>query len=148
MSRALHVGLVCAVVLVACQRDRPDVAKPTESRDPLETIAREPTGFSTQADPTRRDACGVPLAVSPEGLIRPEAIGSVQQRLVEEQLLADGGFRRGTLDAPTLDAILELQRREELPETGVPTYATIEALGLDRGEVFHAGEAECERGGR
>jgi hypothetical protein len=72
----------------------------------------------------------------------PGAIERIQERLVARELLATP-YREGELDSPTLGAITDLQRRSELPAVGLPSYATVRALGIDPVEVFASGSARC-----
>jgi hypothetical protein len=122
----------------------PATPRPAEPEDPQE----EPTGFPQATEPLRRDPCGIPIGVAPESLMTAEGIGAVQRRLVEEDLLDADAFDRGLLDEPTLDAIRALQRREELPDVGLPTYATVRALGIDLDDVFLTGDPRCEPPGK
>jgi hypothetical protein len=95
-------------------------------------------------EPLRRDACGVPLALSTAGLMQPAGVRQVQARLVEEGMLAAGDYREGALDAATIAAIMDLQRREDIPTVGLPTYSTVRALGIELDEAFRTGDETCE----
>ena len=142
------VASALAVMLCSCPRVREEPVRVPE--DPPATL--ELFGASLDDDeelppatePLRRDACGVPLALSSAGLMGPEGIGRVQSRLVEEGILAAGDYQEGSLDATTIAAIVELQGREDLPQVGLPTYSTVRALGIDLDEAFHTGDESCE----
>ena len=99
----------------------------------------EPRGA---APPLRRDDCGVAIAVSMEGLMVPGGVERMQRALVARELLS-APYRDGQLDRPTLEAILELQRRSELPAVGLPSYASVRALGIDPSDVFVSGSSGC-----
>lgn len=81
------------------------------------------------------DESGVPFAPAPDGLLRPRAVGALQDRLVAEGLL-DQGRRSGTLDPPTREALRAFQAKRGLPATGLPSYRTVEALNLDPKVIF------------
>ena len=105
--------------------------------------SRENDGQARELDsPRRRNACGVVVTVSMEGLMAPGGVALLQERLVQRQLLAPP-YREAELDAPTLAALLELQRRSDLPAVGLPSYATVRALGVEPARVFQAGVARC-----
>lgn len=75
------------------------------------------------------------LATSPAGLLKPTAVGDIQDALASRGLL-DSADKSGTLDAKTKAALRELQRRHGLPATGMPDDATVRTLNLDPGKVF------------
>lgn len=81
------------------------------------------------------DESGVPFAPAPDGLLRPRAVGALQDRLVAEGLLAKGR-RSGTLDPPTREALRAFQAKRGLPATGLPSYRTVEALSLEPKAIF------------
>jgi hypothetical protein len=93
-----------------------------------------------------RGACGIPVTVSMEGMMLRGGIARIQERLVARELLA-APYREGELDRATIGALLELQRRSELPPVGLPSYATVHALGIDPAQVFVSGSARCGGGG-
>src|SRR5690606_6113024 len=117
-----------------------------ERRQPRATGAGSTSWAGFPPTPARRDRCGIPVVTALEDLMRPAGIRLVQRRLVEESLLADGRYRVGRLDEATLGAVLAFQERADLPAVGLPTYATVEALGLDLDAVFLTGRgADCQR---
>lgn len=122
---------ICALILLpACYTrsvdDEPE-AEPTGAE-----IAQEEAsaGLPPSADPLPAGPCDIPLTVSPEGLLVPGAVEVLQRALVEGGHLSPP-FAQGELDAPTLEGIVSLQRREDLPATALPDRATLGALGLD-----------------
>lgn len=90
--------------------------------------------------PQRAPSGRLPVAVSPQALLRPGAITDLQRRLVRVGLLGERDVS-GRLDGPTEVALRALQRRERLPETGFPTYETCERLGLGPARLFHTAES-------
>ena len=78
---------------------------------------------------------GVPFAPAPEGLLRPGAVEAIQARLRGQGLLASSNHS-GRLDAPTREALRRFQGHQDLPATGLPSYRTIETLGLDPDKAF------------
>lgn len=94
-------------------------------------------GRKTASGPTR-DISGIPVAVSPSGLMRPGA-----ERLLQVALAARGFLTErqitGTFSEATREALRRLQIATGLPATGLPSYATVEALGLEPGRIFHTG---------
>ncbi len=117
----------------------------------LAPIANQGAGDAGAVFPAGRAATrgpgGIATAVSPEGLLRPDGAGHIQDRLVQLGLLRPGTFQSGKLDDNTLAALMSLQREKHLPVVGLPTYATVEALGLSPDEVYLSGQADCPDGG-
>jgi hypothetical protein len=117
----------------------------------LAPIANQGSGDAGATFPAGRAAtrgsCGIVTAVSPEGLLRPDGAGHIQDRLVQLGLLRPGTFQSGKLDDNTLSALMRLQREKHLPVVGLPTYATVEALGLAPDEVYLSGQTDCPDGG-
>jgi peptidoglycan hydrolase-like protein with peptidoglycan-binding domain len=90
--------------------------------------------------PTKPDhevaaATGVPVASTPQGLMHDGA-----ERLIQERLRARGLLKpaqvTGRFDSDTHQALREFQKREGLPTTGLPSYETVEHLGLKLDRVF------------
>jgi Putative peptidoglycan binding domain len=81
------------------------------------------------------DSSGVPFAPAPEGLLRPGAVHTMQRRLREDGF-SSPSQRPGLLDAPTRDALRRFQVKKDLPATGLPSYRSVEALGLDSDQIF------------
>lgn len=150
-SLAYRISLVVAAWWMAgCAGDGEERVRVPEAWPRTTELLAEGVGddrpLPAATKPLRRGPCGVPLALSPEGLMQPGGIRRVQTALVDAQLLAAGAYREGELDEATISAISELQEREQLPAVGLPTYATVRALGLELEEVFRSGEATCEDG--
>lgn len=84
----------------------------------------------------RADVSGIPVAVSPVALMRPGAVKAIQDALAARRLLPQEA-RPARLDAVTQEALRAFQRSAGLAATGLPGYATVEALGLPLDEIFH-----------
>ena len=78
---------------------------------------------------------GVPFAPAPEGLLRPGAVESIQDRLHRAGFLASAE-RSGRLDPPTREALRRFQATHDLPATGLPSYRTAERLELASDQIF------------
>jgi hypothetical protein len=119
-TRGLAVGGVAALLLSACIH------------------AREATQPPRPAPATaRRDAAGIVTSTAPAGLLSPGAEGQIQAALIARGFLPPAR-RSGRLDDPTRDALLAFQARADLPRTGLPSYGTVERLGLRPRVVFMA----------
>jgi len=92
---------------------------------------------ATKPDHERAAETGIPVASTPQGLMREGAEKKIQQRLHEKGLLATDE-RSGQLDPDTRAALRTFQKRENLPTTGLPSYETVDKLGLDLDEIFYA----------
>jgi hypothetical protein len=90
------------------------------------------------------DTSGIPVAASPAGLLLPGAERRLQQTLVARGVLPADRVT-GTLDPTTQRALQRFQRQHHLPATGLPGYATVEALGLPLSGIFHAAPAPTGR---
>lgn len=86
---------------------------------------------------TIRSENGPPLATSPAGLLRPEAVKKLQEKLVSHGQLAEAD-QSGKLDGPTHKALREFQRANNMPATGMPDDLTIQKLGLKPAELTRA----------
>lgn len=133
-----------STIAVVADEDEPGQGWPGEGKAGEKDGGDEDGGDAARpAEPAlRRDACGIPVAVSMEALMLPGGIARIQQRLVARELLSPP-YSDDELDQATLEAILELQRRAELPRVGLPSYATVRALGIDPAQVFASGSARC-----
>jgi len=92
--------------------------------------------------PTRPDhqlgaETGIPGARTPEGLMRDGAEKRIQERLLARGLLRADQCT-GQLDADTRRALRTFQKSQGIPTTGLPSYETIDHLGLDLDAIFHA----------
>src|SRR5690606_34645395 len=110
---------------------RDELAEGEEGEGETEADEPEITGLPPATEPTRFDPCGIPLAVSIEAMIQPKAIVRIQEELVKEGLLAQNTYKEGQLESATVAALIALQKQEDLPPVGLPTYSTVEALGLE-----------------
>lgn len=77
------------------------------------------------------------MASTPQGLMREGAEKKIQERLRDEKLLTADQCS-GRLDPDTRAALRRYQKREGLPTTGLPSYETVERLGLDLDTIFHS----------
>jgi hypothetical protein len=102
--------------------DKPDEKQMAEARTPRKA-ARHAGDVSSSTTPT-----------SPTGLLKPGAVGAIQDKLVVAGEL--NGERSGELDGPTRAALARYQKDHDLPATGLPDDATVEKLGLKVGDVF------------
>jgi len=89
--------------------------------------------------PIKSDSrAGAPfLATSPSGLLKPEAVESLQKRLVSSGHLSKDD-QSGKLDEPTHKALREFQRQNNMPATGMPDDLTVQKLGLKPEQLFLA----------
>jgi peptidoglycan hydrolase-like protein with peptidoglycan-binding domain len=92
--------------------------------------------------PTRPDhqlgaETGIPGARTPEGLMRDGAEKRIQERLQARGLLRAEQCT-GQLDADTRRALRTFQKSQGLPTTGLPSYETVDHLGLDLDAIFHS----------
>ncbi|MBC8131965.1 MAG: peptidoglycan-binding protein [Deltaproteobacteria bacterium] len=78
-----------------------------------------------------------PLATSPVGLLKPDALEGIQNKLASKGHLPKER-QSGKLDPATRDALREFQRESNLPATGVPDDVTVQKLGLSPTDVFRA----------
>jgi peptidoglycan hydrolase-like protein with peptidoglycan-binding domain len=104
------------------------------AKDKGPTRADHPTVVTLKSDAR---AGAPPLATSPVGLLKPEAVEAIQGKLASRGDLAKDD-RSGKLDDPTRKALRAFQRANNLPATGMPDDLTVKKLGLDPGEVFRA----------
>lgn len=79
---------------------------------------------------------GIAVSSSPQGLLREGAELRLQRRLKARGLLSEAECT-GRLDAPTLRALRAFQKSEGLPTTGLPSYETVDHLGLELDDIFH-----------
>lgn len=104
------------------------------AQDQPSTRADHPSGVTLESD-TRPGA--PPLATSPAGLLKPEAVEAIQGKLASRGELGRDD-RSGKLDDPTRKALRAFQRENNLPATGMPDDLTVKKLGLDPGQIFRA----------
>jgi peptidoglycan hydrolase-like protein with peptidoglycan-binding domain len=119
---ALAVGVAAAPA--ACLHTR--AAPP-----PPETVP------ATKPEVERGAETGTPVASTPQGLLHDGAERRIQERLRAEGLLTEAQLT-GRLDPATQQALRDYQKREGLPATGLPSYETVEHLGLKLDSVFRS----------
>lgn len=78
-----------------------------------------------------------PLATSPAGLLKPEAVAAIQEKLASRGRLSKSE-ESGKLDEPTHAALRTFQGDNNLPATGMPDDLTVQKLGLRSDQVFRA----------
>lgn len=79
----------------------------------------------------------IPVASAPDGLMKPGAETKLQERLHAKGLLGPGPYA-DHLDDRTRAALRTFQEKEGLPATGLPSYETVQRLGLDLDTIFLA----------
>lgn len=82
---------------------------------------------------------GVPMSSTPRGLMHDGAQKKIQDRLRARQLLAADQCT-GEFNVQTRDALRAFQKREGLPATGLPSYETVEHLGLELDTIFRSAQ--------
>jgi hypothetical protein len=82
---------------------------------------------------------GTPVSSTPQGLMHDGAERKIQERLRAKGLLAKDQVT-GRLDMPTQQALREFQKSKGLPSTGLPSYETVEHLGLELDAIYRARE--------
>lgn len=92
---------------------------------------------ANESTPSHPRADAPPLATSPAGLLKPEAVAAIQEKLVSRGRLAKSE-ESGKLDQPTHAALRTFQGENNLPATGMPDDLTIKKLGLRPDQVFRA----------
>lgn len=91
---------------------------------------------ATKPDHERAVETGIPVASTPQGLMREGAEKKIQLRLKAEGLLRPEQCT-GQFDAATSLGLRKFQKSQGLPATGLPSYETVDKLGLDLDVVFH-----------
>jgi peptidoglycan hydrolase-like protein with peptidoglycan-binding domain len=91
---------------------------------------------ATKPDHERAVETGIPVASTPQGLMKDGAEKKIQLQLKEKGLLQPAQCT-GQLDADTRQALRKFQKSQGLPMTGLPSYETIDKLGLDLDSIFH-----------
>ena len=71
---------------------------------------------------------------APEDLLRPGAVHSIDQALMEKGYLSPNS--RQTLDPPTRDALARFQRDNGLAATGFPDAETLRKLGFSPDKIY------------
>jgi hypothetical protein len=106
---------------------RPAGTRAVHDAPPSDTVTRE------------RTRPEIPIASTPEGLLKPGAEKKIQEKLADQGLLHEER-PSGALDAPTREALRRFQRTSGLPATGFPDDATVRKLGLDPQGLFESGD--------
>jgi peptidoglycan hydrolase-like protein with peptidoglycan-binding domain len=91
---------------------------------------------ATKPDHEVAEETGIAVASTPQGLMRDGAERKIQERLRAKNLLRPDQCN-GQLDPDTREALRKFQKREGLPTTGLPSYETVDHLGLDLDTIFH-----------
>jgi peptidoglycan hydrolase-like protein with peptidoglycan-binding domain len=87
---------------------------------------------------------GTPVASTPQGLMHDGAENRIQERLRARGLLG-AEHRTGRFDLATREALRKFQKREGLPATGLPSYETIEHMGLKLDSIYRAREHTADK---
>jgi hypothetical protein len=128
-------GLGCGHTHTASDTGAKSAAKTAAPESAADKSASKRGDISAEAPgKTIRSENGPPLATSPAGLLKPEAVKKVQEKLVSHGQLAKAD-QSGKLDGPTHKALREFQRANNMPATGAPDDLTIQKLGLKPGEL-------------
>jgi hypothetical protein len=138
VARHAHLALaLCLAGAAGCgHATRTDAAPPaTATKSPAST----PPPSTRKLKRTASTENGTPIATGPVGLLQPDAVRRIQERLVSSGKL-EGAHTPGALDAPTREALREFQSDNELPATGAPDDATVAKLGLAPAEVFRSAD--------
>ena len=80
---------------------------------------------------------GTPVSSTPSGLMHDGAEAKIQAQLRKKGLLTAEQCT-GRLDPDTRDALREFQKSEGLPTTGLPSYETVNHLGLKLETIFRS----------
>jgi murein L,D-transpeptidase YcbB/YkuD len=118
----------------------------TERRHSEHRASQPRRGEAAEEPRNERGEKEIPVATSPEGLLKPGAQERIEQRLADEGFLRRGdqpksAARGETQPAASFDeALRRFQAHEHLPATGMPDQETVRKLGLDPDDVFKAGD--------
>lgn len=91
---------------------------------------------ATKPDHERALETGIPVASTPQGLMREGAEKKLQERLHAKGFLSTDQYS-GQLDPDTRAALRTFQKSQHLPTTGLPSYETVDRLGLDLDAIFY-----------
>lgn len=119
---------VAVLMLLAACRAR-DVARP---------------GPATQPTPVT-PAGETPVSTAPAGLLEPGAVDIIQQHLQSRGYLKCP-CNGQQIDDRTREALARFQREGGLPTTGLPTFETVERLGLRVDQIFRRAGSEATHG--
>lgn len=87
---------------------------------------------------------GTPVASTPQGLMHDGGERKLQERLRARGLLEEDEVT-GQLDLPTQEALRKFQKSKGLPTTGLPSYQTVEALGLKLDTIYRSREHAADQ---
>lgn len=76
-----------------------------------------------------------PLSSSPKGILEPGAVRKIQKALEEKGY---GIAANGVLEGPTETQLQAFQKKEHLPETGLPDQETLRKLGLNPEDIYRS----------
>jgi hypothetical protein len=99
---------------------------------------------ATKPDHEPAAETGIPVASTPQGLMKDGAEKKIQERLRAKRLLRAEQCN-GQLDADTREALRQFQKSEGLPTTGLPSYETVDHLGLSLDAIFHTTARPVDR---
>jgi peptidoglycan hydrolase-like protein with peptidoglycan-binding domain len=141
----MHLGLVLGLALDLAldlggaggcgHATRTDSTPATATTSP----ATAPPPAARKLKRTASTENGTPIATGPAGLLRPDALRRIQEKLVSSGKL-ESAHTSGALDAPTREALRRFQSENQLPATGAPDDATVAKLGLAPAEVFRSAD--------
>jgi peptidoglycan hydrolase-like protein with peptidoglycan-binding domain len=94
----------------------------------------------TTVAPTKPDhglgaETGTPVSSTPEGLMHDGGEKKIQERLHAKGLLTKDQCT-GQFNPATQEALRAFQKSEGLPTTGLPSYETVDHLGLELDVIF------------
>jgi peptidoglycan hydrolase-like protein with peptidoglycan-binding domain len=92
---------------------------------------------ATKPDHEHAAQTDIPVASTPQGLMKEGAEKKLQERLREKGLLEPAQCT-GRLDPDTRAALRRFQKSQGLPATGLPSYETVDRLGLDLDTIFYS----------
>ncbi len=92
---------------------------------------------ATKPDHELGEQTGTPVASTPQGLMHDGAENRIQERLRARGLLG-AEQRTGRFDLATREALRKFQKREGLPATGLPSYETVEHMGLELDSIYRS----------
>ena len=139
----------CATLAIACSHTHAVSDQPSPS-DSTRTDGGAADKHAAQSQPaaelhqtklrsaSRKDA--PVLATSPTGLLRPEAVRRLQEKLSAKGFL-DPAHASDALDGPTEKALRAFQHENNMPATGLPDDATVRKLDLDPKKIFVDGKS-------
>jgi Putative peptidoglycan binding domain len=139
MSRAFLLttfGLALAVLGCAHTHAATDAPAVEASAEPAAPPSDQPAETARPTKHHARAAPGSPsLFASPEAALAPDGVEKIQAKLVERGEL-DETEASGHLNDATKRALIALQKKSNLPATGVPDDTTVRKLGLDPAAIF------------